>query len=326
MLTAWLLAALLAASGGRVLNLENLTAPELDALDREATVFLLTFGNLEAHGPYLPVGSDLFLATGLRDRVVAEVRKRQPERDLVLVPLFPLGEGGANDFAGQPDHVGTFAVRFETLRNVAIDLGASIARKGFRNILLVHLHANPLHSVAFTHAATYVSERYRVRMLNLTSLIMGRGIYAEEVMHRHLGEGWQQQAGFDTHSGAAETSAILHLRPELVKPGYRDAPAFKVKDWAEVLRTAERKDWPGYWGAPSLATAAIGEELMDRFAELGVSLALAALAGEDLSALPVFPESPTPTPEMKAFVESLRERYARETAAIEAWLRAHEQK
>jgi creatinine amidohydrolase/Fe(II)-dependent formamide hydrolase-like protein len=112
MLTAWLLAAaLLAASGGRVLNLENLTAPELDALDREATVFLLTFGNLEAHGPYLPVGSDLFLATGLRDRVVAEVRK-----------------------------------------------------------------------------------------------------------------GWQQQAGFDTHSGAAETSAILHLRPELVKPGYRDAP------------------------------------------------------------------------------------------------------
>jgi hypothetical protein len=83
-----------------------------------------------------------------------------------------------------------------------------------------------------------------------------------------------------------------------------------VKDGAEVLRTAERKDWPGYWGAPSLTTAAIGEELMDRFAELGVTLALAALAGEDLSALPVFPESPTPTPEMKALVESLRERYA----------------
>jgi len=326
MLSAWFLAALVTVPGGRVVSLETLTATELDALDRQATLFVITFGNLEEHGPYLPVGSDLLLAVGLRDRIVEGVRKQHPQRDVVLFPVVPLGEGGANDFAGQPDHVGTYAVRFETLRNVAIDLGASVARKGFRNVILVHLHANPLHSVAFTDAARYVSESYGVRMLNLTSLIMGRGIYAEEVMDRHLGEGWQERTGFDTHAGAAETSAILHLGGDLVKPEYRSAPAFKVKDWAEVLRTAEREDWPGYWGAPSFATAAIGKELMDRFAEIGIAIALAALAGEDLSSLPLFPASPTPTPEMKAFEESLRERYARETAAIEAWLRARERK
>ncbi len=320
MLSLWLISILLAAPVGRVLKLEELSVRDLESLDREKTLFVLTFGNLEEHGPYLPVGSDYFLATGLRDALVERLRVRHPERDFILVPVVPLGEGGANDFAGQPDHIGTFAVRFETLRHVAIDLGAAVAKKGFHNIFLVHLHANPLHSIAFTDAADYVSERYRVRMVNLTSLILGRGIYAEEVMDKHLGKNWQEQTGLDTHSGAAETSAILYLRGDLVKPEHRGAPPFKVKNMSEVLRTAERSDWPGYWGGPALARPEIGKELMDRFAEIGVEIAGRALAGEDLSALPVYPESPPPIPEMTAFERSLRERYARESADIETWL------
>ncbi|HEX9582418.1 MAG TPA: hypothetical protein VF970_15040 [Gemmatimonadales bacterium] len=41
-----------------VLQLEELSYTDIDALDRERAVFVLTFGNLEEHGPHLPVGSD----------------------------------------------------------------------------------------------------------------------------------------------------------------------------------------------------------------------------------------------------------------------------
>jgi hypothetical protein len=40
-------------------KLEELTAPEVDALDRNRTVFILPVGMLEIHGPHLPIGTDL---------------------------------------------------------------------------------------------------------------------------------------------------------------------------------------------------------------------------------------------------------------------------
>ena len=166
-----------------VLKLEELTYREIDRLDRSRSVFMLTFGNLEVHGPHLPVGSDYFQAIAFRDGVVEHLSKAHPDYTFVIVPVVPLGEGGANDVVGQPEHVGTFSVRFETLRDVAIDLGSAIAQQGFGTILLVHYHGRPLHSVAFNDAASYVSDRYQAHMVNLTSLVFGeQGVYSASVM------------------------------------------------------------------------------------------------------------------------------------------------
>ena len=59
----------IAQGAGRVLKLEELTYTDIDRLDRNRTVFILTFGNLEEHGPHLPVGSDYFQAIAFRDGV-----------------------------------------------------------------------------------------------------------------------------------------------------------------------------------------------------------------------------------------------------------------
>src|SRR4030095_13354441 len=40
----------------------ELSTPQLDALDRERTVVILTVSPLETHGPHLPVGVDAFTA------------------------------------------------------------------------------------------------------------------------------------------------------------------------------------------------------------------------------------------------------------------------
>lgn len=309
-----------AAAAGRVLRLEELAFPDIDRLDRAKTIFFLTFGNLEEHGPHLPVGSDYFQAIAVRDGLIARLRRSHPDYDFVLVPVVPLGEGGANDVVDQLDHVGTFAVRDDTLRDVAIDLGSAIARKGFRHIFLVHNHGSPLHNAAFTEAARFVSERHQARMVNLTSLVFAQGFYGPAVMAKHLGADWERRLGFEAHAGAAETSANLAVRPDLVKPDYRRLPPFVAKDLAEFLRTRERSGWNGYWGGPALATAALGKALLADFADRSAAIAEKALAGEDLSALPVYPDSMGPLPEAEAFMKLVLERYAEDAAAIEAWL------
>ncbi len=307
-------------TANRVLKLEELTFPEIDKLDRERTIFFLTFGNLEEHGPHIPVGSDYFQAVGVRDRLIDRLQAVHPDFDFVVVPVVPLGEGGANDLAWQFDHVGTFAVRFSTLRDVAIDLGVSIARKGFQNIFLIHSHGAELHNVAFNQAAGFVSERYSVRMVNITSLVTGEGGYSDEVLDKHLGEGWQEEIGITGHAGTGETSANLFLH-DLVKPEHKDLEPFVVRDRAEIYRINEREGWQGYWSDPSKATREIGQELINDFVERSFRIAEKALAGDDLSELPVYPMNLPEIPEADELLEKLLEIYANQKAEIDTWLK-----
>ena len=314
-----------AAASDRVLKLEELTFPDIDNLDRENSIFFLTFGNLEEHGPHIPVGSDYFQAVGVRDRLIARLGEAHPDYTFVVVPVVPLGEGGADDLARRFNeekhtgmHVGTLAVRFSTLRDVAMDLGSSIARKGFQNIFLIHSHGAVLHNVAFTQAAAFVSERYQVRMVNITSLVFAEGFYSSEVLDQHLGEGWQEEIGMTGHSGTGETSANLFLH-DLVKLEYKDLEPFVVEDFSGLFRIHEREDWPGYWSDPSRATRELGEDLINDFVERGFRIAQMALAGEDLAQLPVYPDSLPDMPEGGMFLNELQEHYAQQTAEFEAW-------
>jgi creatinine amidohydrolase/Fe(II)-dependent formamide hydrolase-like protein len=307
--------------GGRVLKLEELSFTDIDKLDRAKSIFFLTFGNLEEHGPHLPVGSDYFHALGIRDGLVNRLRVAHPDYAFVLAPVVPLGEGGANDAAGQPEHIGTFAVRYQTLRDVAIDLGASVARKGFKNIFLIHAHGAPLHNVAFSEAAAFVSERYNVQMVNITSLVFATGFFSPTVMEQYLGQGWEERIGFEGHAGAGETSGNLYLRGDLVKTEYKNLPPFIAKDLGEFLRTYERAGWQGYWGDPASGSKEMGKELIEDFVERHFRIAVKALAGEDLSQLPVYPDSFAAIAEAEVFVKDSKERYAQHTAEIEAWLK-----
>lgn len=307
-------------SSDRVLRLEELTYPEIDALDRERSVFFLTFGNLEEHGPHIPVGSDYYQAIGVRDRLIERLLSEHPDYTMVVVPVLPLGEGGANDLARQFDHVGTFALRYGTLRDVAIDMGASIASKGFQNIFLIHSHGSPLHNVAFNEAAGFVSDHYGVRMVNVTSLVFGQGFYSDAVLDQHLGEGWQAAIGITGHAGTAETSANLFLH-DLVKPTYRDLEPFVVEDLPAIFRIHERSGWQGYWSDPSRASEEIGRDLINDFVDRSVRIAEMALAGEDLSDLPVYPDDLPPIPAADVFLAEVFRLYADREADVETWLR-----
>ena len=298
------------ASGG-IYMLEELTYPQIDQIDRENSVFILTFGNLEEHGPHIPIGSDTYQAVGVRDGLVQKLRESHPNHDIVLVPVIPLGEGGANDLAHEFTHIGTYAVRYSTLRDVAIDMGAAIAANGFENIFLIHSHGSPNHNIAFSEAAEFVSTRYDANMVNITSLVFGEGFYSDDVVTEHLGPGWMEETGITGHSGIGETSTNLYLH-DLVDPIYKELDPFVVPDFPSLSQIHERDGWQGYWSDPSQATAELGKDLIDDFVNRSHRIVSMALSGEDLSMLPVYPGE---------FAE-IPERYLIREAEIDEWLKS----
>ncbi len=293
-----------------VLMLEQLTYPQIDQLDRDYSIFILTFGILEEHGPHIPIGSDTYQAVGVRDRLVQKLRESHPDYEVVLVPVIPLGEGGANDLAHQFTHIGTYTVRYSTLRDVAVDMGAAIAANGFKHIFLIHGHGSPLHNIAFSEAAEFVSDHFDANMVNITSLVFGAGFYSDDILTEHLGPGWQEEIGMAGHAGAGETSANLYLH-DFVDPIYKELEPVVFPDFPSLLsQLPERDDWQGYWNDPSRATAALGKDLIDDFVERSHRIASLALAGEDLSVLPIWPSWDVEVPE----------RYLARKAEIDAWL------
>ena len=296
-------------TGSSALMLEQLTYPEIDELDRDHSIFILTFGILEEHGPHLPIGSDTYQAVGVRDRLVKLLQKSHPDFGVVLVPVIPLGEGGFNNLANEFTHIGTYSIRYSTLRDVAIDMGSAIAANGFKHIFLIHNHGAPLHNIAFSEAAEFVSDRFDTNMVNISSLAAGTGFYSDAIVTDHLGSGWLEEIGIAGHAGVVETSINLYLH-DFVDPIYKELEPFVVPDRQSLFQIPERDGWQGYISDPSQATAALGEDLMDDFVKRSHRIASLALAGEDLSTLPVHPGRDVEVPE----------RYIARQAEIEAWL------
>ena len=48
------------SSSSNIHKIEELSAPQLDAFNRDKTLFILPVGTLEEHGPHLPIGMDTF--------------------------------------------------------------------------------------------------------------------------------------------------------------------------------------------------------------------------------------------------------------------------
>lgn len=164
-------------------ELEALTTPTLRRLlDRGVATVIVPFGSIEQQGGHLPLGADALLA----DVIGREVAARS---DAVLAPTVRVGCAEQH-----MDLTGTLTLRPATLRDVAFEIGESLAKHGFRTIALVS-----------THGGNATPLRAAVECLNETL----RGACAcapDGDVGPHPG----------SHSGEWLTSVMLALRPELV--------------------------------------------------------------------------------------------------------------
>jgi creatinine amidohydrolase len=255
-------------SGG-IFRLEELSFSQLEGLDRNRVVLLFIVSPLEEHGPHLPVGTDLMTSAAICARLAERILEAKPGWTVLIGPSIPIG-------ASAFDRAGTLLARARTVRNATLDYGASLARHGFRYILILNGHGGPRHIVALEEAAAVVSRRFKVRMFSVSGPVLWkfmRGRYAnrlEAFLGRPFTVAEREALDGDTHAGMWETSLVLLDRPELVKSSYLGLPPQKFS-----LINAIRRNYPlqfgnrmGYIGTPSAACRELGEAAQLLFLEV----------------------------------------------------------
>jgi len=186
-------------------KLEELTYRHLDSVDKERTVFFVPVGMLEQHGPHLPIGTDLFISQKFAIDIAKEVQKKKPDWNIILFPSIPVGVHPVDLLSDKFDHVGSFWIRYETLRNLMIDIGISIAKYGFKYIIVMSYHIAPLHLIAIDEASDYVSEKYGIKMWYVNPEEEEVDEKENQILSEHLTESELEDSKVDNHAGTFET-------------------------------------------------------------------------------------------------------------------------
>ena len=103
------------ATGARIHQLEELSWPQIDALDRQRTLFILPVGMIEQHGPHLPVGADTIAVVYEANEAAIRVSRALLDWTVVMMPPINYGQSGANVIGGRLVHPGTYSIRQSTL-------------------------------------------------------------------------------------------------------------------------------------------------------------------------------------------------------------------
>jgi creatinine amidohydrolase len=165
-------------------ELEKLTLDTMrQLLDGGTTTVVVPFGSVEHHSGHLPFGTDAFLAEAI-GREVAE------RLAAVLAPTQRVGDADRH-----ADGPGTLTLGARTMTDVAVAIARSLARGGFRLIVLLS-----------THGGNIPALRSAVEQL---SAMLPEGTVARSP---------QGDVGADpgAHSGEWITSVMLALHPDLV--------------------------------------------------------------------------------------------------------------
>lgn len=285
-------------------RLAEMTWEEVAALDRERTVAILPVGAIEAHGPHLPLETDLTIAEAMA-RAGAE-RLARAGRPAVILP--PLAYTAAPFAAAFP---GTIPVRPETTTALVVDIAHALAAHGFAALALANAHLDPTHLAAL-HTA--VERLDTIDVDDETALgEQGTGMttagqaadvakftdtIASTDPSRHARRGlrvifpdvtrkpWALRLTDEFRSGAChagqyETSIVLAETPERVREDARatlpPVPHSLLTAIREGQRTFEEAGGPrAYFGDPAAASAEEGRVMI---AALGEILAEAVLEG-----------------------------------------------
>lgn len=107
----------------------EMTWQEVQAEADKDTIVFLPIGIVESHGPHMDLAADFYLST-LSCRFLKQELKKKGIESLIAPPFY---WGVSKDVSA---YAGTFSVRPETMKNLLIDIFASLKSWGFRRIFI----------------------------------------------------------------------------------------------------------------------------------------------------------------------------------------------
>jgi creatinine amidohydrolase len=207
--------------------------PDLANVD----VAFLPFGSLEQHGLHLPIGTDGLIANALALGLAARYEQS------ILLPLVP--------FSSSFEHVafpGCVSLKTTTLAAVVDDILSSLKRYGIKCVIVNGHQGN--------HLFRNLSQEHNAGGHSQVLVVPSKHHWQEA----YQAAGLSSSPSADMHAGEAETSIVMHLFPDAVRPDITDVDAPR-RPLLEVLGMRAYTQ-TGAIGFPSQASAQKGAVLL----------------------------------------------------------------
>jgi creatinine amidohydrolase len=231
---------------------QRMKAQELRTLAEQGAVVILPIASIEQHGPHLPVMTDTRLGHEIAVRTAHKVSGTRP---VVVTPVVWSGLSEHHMAFG-----GTLTVSHATFRAILADLITSIARHGFRDILISNSHGG--NNIAMQQVCDELSGTVDATLVATT--------YPSEAS-KEMGAILQDQRAIQ-HACEAETSMMMACQADLVDTSDLGNLANPAVDGPKFLSAGKGSyRWRpfshitgnGVAGNPARATAEKGEQLLE---------------------------------------------------------------
>jgi creatinine amidohydrolase len=187
------------------IELDRMAWPEVKAeLDAGRDTVVVAFGATEQHGPHLPLATDALIG----DHLAALIADRL---DAFVAPTVRLGCSEHH-----LEFPGTLSLSESTFHDVVADIVRSLARGGFRRIVMLPTHGGNFRPLAAALEKLGPVEGVEIHALTDLGALFAIAHAGEQEHGVALGEG-------GLHAGEWETSMMLSVHPELVRLDRREA-------------------------------------------------------------------------------------------------------
>lgn len=171
-------------------------ATEFDNIDPNKAIAILPTAAIEQHGPHLPVGTDTMIMQGMLEKF----RELCPdELDPYILPIQAIGKSNEHLWAK-----GTLTLSATEALSAWTAIGLSVARAGFKKIVIVNSHGGNLDLISI------LSRELRVQAGMLAVKCQwGNFGHPPDAYSKH-------ELSYGIHGGDVETSLMLAFEPHCV--------------------------------------------------------------------------------------------------------------
>jgi creatinine amidohydrolase len=233
-----------------VRELASMTWPDVAALPRERAVAVLPTGAIEAHGPHLPLGTDLIIAEAMARRGAERLSARG-----MHVLLLPALAFSAAPFAA--GFAGTVDMPADATTSLVMAIVRSLNAHGIALTAVANAHHDPAHVGALRAAVAAVAANG-----------YGTLVFPDLTRRRWAEELTEEFKSGACHAGRYEGSIVLAERPDLVRTDVMSTLAPNPRSLVEAIGRQQQTflDAGGpqaYFGFPSEATADEGRQVIE---------------------------------------------------------------
>lgn len=228
-------------NGTKGVLLEDLTWIEAEKLLKEETVVVIPLGAAaKEHGPHLRLKNDFLMAEYLKNRVLKE-------SNVVIAPTI-----NYHFYPAFVEYPGSTSLRFETARDLVIDICRSLSRFGPKRFYILN-----------TGISTLRVLKPAAELLAADGILMR---YTDLRITEPVEKTIKQEEG-GTHADEIETSMMLYMAPDSVDMSKAVKDYHVEKNPGGLTRDPKRESGvyspTGIWGDPTLATKSKGQRVTE---------------------------------------------------------------